>query len=126
MDTTEMDTTDEIAVEGHPYFQARLNHLESLHPVALLQHLEQGTLTQHLREITLRGMQAKAKLVCEENLPEDQANELVMHQIVADPAEESWLRDKRKRMKLRLLMDSYRMTLASLPRTYQSQSEITE
>jgi len=124
MDTI-MDTTDEIAVEDHPYFQARLNHLESQHPVALLRHLEQDTLTQHLREITLRGMQTKAKLVCEENLPEDQANELVMYQIVADPAEESWLRDKRKRMKLRLLMDSYRMKLSTLPRSYQSQNETT-
>ena len=40
-----------------------MDHLESRHPAALLSHLEQGTLTEHLREVTGRAMQAKGELV---------------------------------------------------------------
>jgi hypothetical protein len=50
-----MDTSDEIPLEDHRYFRARLDHLESRHPAALLSHLEQGTLTEHLREVTGRA-----------------------------------------------------------------------
>ncbi|HAU37794.1 MAG TPA: hypothetical protein DCX07_08770 [Phycisphaerales bacterium] len=121
-----MDTTDEIAVEDHRYFQARLAHLERQHPAALLAHLEQGTLTQHLREIAERGMQAKAKLVFERNMTPGQADELVMNQVVADPAERSRLRDPEGRMKLRRLLDRYKAEMPNLPRTYQSQNETTE
>ena len=80
-----MDTSDEIPLEDHRYFRARLDHLEMLHPMALLAFLEAGTLTLHLREVTGRGMQAKAELTFNQNVPEDQADELVMSQVVADP-----------------------------------------
>ncbi len=82
-----MDTSDEIPLEDHRYFQARLNHLETRHPAVLLNHLETGTLTEHLRELVLRALQTKADLVINKNIPEDQADELVMIQIVADPEE---------------------------------------
>lgn len=121
-----MDTRDEIAVEDHRYFQARLDHLEKQHQAALLNHLERGTLTEHLREVAGRGMQAKAELVIESHMTEDQADDFVMHQVVADPAERSRLRDKVKRARLRILLNCYKATLPDLPRTYQSQSEITE
>jgi hypothetical protein len=121
-----MDTRDEIPVEDHRYFQARLDHLEKQHKAALLNHLEQGTLTEHLREVAGRAMQAKAKLVFEKNFPEDMADDLVMIQVVADPAERSRLRDKVKRARLRMLLNCYKATLPNLTRTYQSQSETTE
>ena len=121
-----MDTSDEIPLEDHRYFQARLNHLENQNPVALLYYLEQATLTQHLREMTGQAMQARASLVFDRNTPEDQADELVMNQVVADPAEWSRLNDPASRMRLRTLLDRYKAALTSLPRTYQSQSEITE
>ena len=121
-----MDTRDEIAVEDYRYFQARLDHLERQHPAALLNHLERGTLTEHLREVATRGMQAKGKLMFERNVPEDQAEELVMNQGVADPAERSRLRGKVKRAKLRMLLDLYRAGIPELLRTYQSQSETIE
>ena len=124
METT--DTRDEIPLEDHRYFRARLDHLESRNPAALLNHLEMGTLTQQLRESTARGMQAKANLVINHHLPEDQADELVMNQVVADPQERSFLNDPASRRKLRTLLDRYRAALPDLPRTYQSQSEITE
>jgi hypothetical protein len=94
-----MDTSDEIPLEDHRYFGARLDHLESRHPAALLSHLERGTLTEHLRDVTGRAMQAKAELVFNQKLPEDQADELVMKQVVADPQEMSRLRDPASRMK---------------------------
>jgi hypothetical protein len=121
-----MDTSDEIPLEDHRYFGARLDHLESRHPAALLSHLEQGTLTEHLRQVTGRAMQAKADLVFNQNLPEDQADELVMNQVVADPQESSRLEVPTSRLKLRLLLDQYKATLPHLPRTYQSESEIIE
>lgn len=121
-----MDTSDEIPVEDHRYFRARLDHLEVQDSAALLNHLEQGTLTRHLREVTGQAMQARASLVFERNMPEDQADELVLNQIVADPAERSRLHDPASRTKLRTLLDRYKAGMPSLPRTYQSQSEITE
>lgn len=121
-----MDTSDEIPLEDHRYFRARLDHLETQHPAALLNYLEQRTLTKHLREITGRGMQAKAELVFHQNLSEDQADELVMDQVIADPQEQSHLNDPVSRTKLRLLLDRYKASLPDLPRTYLSQSETTE
>lgn len=121
-----MDTTDEIPPEDHRYFQARLDHIESHHPVMLLNHLENGTLTAHLREVTSRAMQAIGDLMFNKNLPQDQANELVMNQIVADPREKSQPLDPKRRANLRKLLDQYRAELPSLTRTYLSQSETIE
>lgn len=124
MDKT--DTRDEIPLEGHRYFRARLDHLETRNPAALLNHLEKGTLTDHLREVTLRAMHAKGNLVINHNLPEDQADEMVMNQFVADPEEQSRLDIPASRRELRMLLDRYKATLPDLPRTYQSQSETIE
>jgi hypothetical protein len=124
MDTT--DTNDEIPLEDHRYFRARLDHLETQNPAALLNHLEKGTLTEHLREVAGRGMQTKANLVINHKVPEDQADELVMSQVVADPEEQSRLDNPISRMKLRTLLYRYEATLPDLPRTYQSGSETTE
>jgi hypothetical protein len=122
-----MDTNDEIPLEDHRYFRARLDHLESRHPAVLLSHLERGALTEHLRDVTGRAMQAKGNLVINENMPEDQADEMVMHKVVADPEEPlSLLQDQARQNKLRSLMAAYRLAMPHLPRTYQSQSEITE
>ena len=121
-----MDTSDEIPLEDHRYFRARLDHLEMSNPMALLAFLEAGTLTSHLREVTGRAMQAKAELVINRNLPEDHADELVMNQVVADPQEQSRLDNPMMRRKLRMLLEQYKARLPRLPRTYQSQSEITE
>jgi len=127
MDTTDtMDTSDEIPLEDHRYFSARLDHLENQNPATLLTLLESGTLTEHLRIVTGWAMQVKAKLVFNQNLPEDQADEMVMSQVVADPAEQSRLTNRTSRMKLRTLLDQYKAALPHLPRTYQSQNEITE
>ena len=120
-----MDRSDEIPLEDHRYFRARLDHLENQHPAALLFHLETETLTEHLRDVTGRGMQAKAKLSLYENMAEDQADELVMNQLVADPEEQSRLDDSASRMKLRSLLDRYKASMSGLPRTYQSESETT-
>jgi hypothetical protein len=121
-----MDTTDEIPLEDHRYFRARLDHLESHHSAALLSHLERGTLTEHLRDVTARAMQAKANLVFNQKLPEDQANEMVMRQLIADPEEFSRIDDPMDRLKLRLLLEPYKEALSSLRRTYLSESETTE
>ncbi|HVT90641.1 MAG TPA: hypothetical protein VHD56_17430 [Tepidisphaeraceae bacterium] len=121
-----MDTSDEIPLEDHRYFRARLDHLETRNPAALLNHLEQETLTKNLRNVTGRAMQTQADLVINKNMPVDQADELVMNQIVADPAEQSRLDDPASRIKLRTLLDRYKATLSDLPRTYQSESETTE
>lgn len=124
MDT--VDTSDEIPLEEHRYFRARLHHLEARHPVALLHHLETETLTEHLRQVAGRAMQAKAKLVMNHMMPEDRADELVMSQVVGDPKEQSRLDDPDSRMKLKGLLDRYKAALPGLPRTYQSQSETIE
>ena len=121
-----MDTKDEIPLEDHRFFLARLNHLEQQNPAALLHHLENGTLTMHLREVIARAMQAKADLVINQKLPVDQADEIVMNQIVADPEELSQLYIPTSRTKLRTLLERYRKTLSYLPRTYLSENEITE
>jgi hypothetical protein len=121
-----MDTTDEIPLEDHRYFSARLDHMESQNPAALLSHLETGTLTEHLRDVTGRAMQVKANLVINQNLTEDEANEIVMNQVVADPQEQSELNDSAARLKLRLLLDPYKEAMLDLPRTYQSESETIE
>lgn len=121
-----MDTNDEIPLEEHRYFQARLHHLETRHPASLLHHLETETLTEHLRELTGRGMQAKANLVINHQMPEDRADELVMSQVVADPQEQSRLDNPASRTKLRALLERYKAALPDLPRTYQSQSETIE
>ena len=121
-----MDTHDEIPLEEHRYFRARLDHLETRNPALLRNHLEMGTLTQHLRDLTMRAMRAKAELVFNQNIPEDQADELVMNQIVANPQEMSPLQDATSRRKLRLLLDPYKAAMPYLRRTYQSESETTE
>lgn len=121
-----MDTSDEIPLEDHRYFSARLDHLEQLNPMELLRHLEDGTLTQHLREVTGRAMQAKANLVFNHQMPADQADELVMNQIVADPREQSRLDQPASGTKLQTLLNQYKAALPHLPRTYQSESETTE
>jgi hypothetical protein len=121
-----MDTTDEIPLEDHRYFWARLDHLERQHPVALLHHLENLTLTMHLREWTTLAMKTKARLVIEGKLTVSLADEWVMNQIVADPWECSQLYIPASRMRLRKLLELYRNTLPNLPRTYQSENEITE
>ncbi len=121
-----MDKADEIPLEDHRYFQARLGHLESRHSARLLGYLEDGTLTAHLRKVTCRAMRAVADLMFNKNLLQDQANELVMNQIVADPQEKSRLVDSKSRAKLRELLDQYRTGLPSLPRTYLSENETTE
>jgi len=121
-----METKDEIPLEDHRYFRARLNHLESQHPAALLIHLESGTLTDHLREVTARAMQASAELTINRNLPQDLADELVMNQIVADPREQSRLVDPSQMMRLRSLLDHYQAAAARLPRTYLSERETIE
>ena len=121
-----MDTTDGIPLEDHRYFAARLNHMESQHPVALLSHLERGTLTEHVRKVTSRAMQTRADLVFNQKLSEEQADELVMNQVVADPQEASRLVDPTSRAKLRQLLGQYRAELPTLPRTYLSESETTK
>jgi hypothetical protein len=121
-----MDTNDEIPLEQHRYFWTRLAHLEGQNPAALLNHLERGTLTDHLRDVTMRAMQAKAKLVFNQNLPEDQADELVVNQLVADPEEQSELYFPASRMKLRTLLQQYQRALPHLSQTYPSQSETIE
>lgn len=121
-----MDTTDEIPLEDHRYFQARLDHLESRHPARLLDYLESGTLTTHLRTVTCRAMQVLGNLVFKKGVPKDQANELVMNQVVADPQEQNHLNDPKRRAKLRKLLDQYRKELSSLPRTYLSENETIE
>lgn len=121
-----METSDEIPLEDHRYFLARLHHLEMQHPAALLNLLERGTLTQHLREMTSRGMVAIAELTFNQSLPADQADELVMNQLIADPQEKSHLNDRTSRLKLRLLLARYEREMHDLPRTYLSQSETTE
>jgi hypothetical protein len=120
------DTNDEISLEDHRYFRARLDHLESRNPAALLDHLEKGTLTDQLREMTLRAMEAKGNLVINYNFPVDQADEMVMNLVVADPEEQSRLDSPADRRKLRMLLDQYKAALPDLPRTYQSQSETIE
>ena len=122
-----MDTSDEIPVEEHRYFQARLDHLESRHPALLLNHLAEGTLTNHLRQVTMRAMQAKGSLVVYQNLPENQAEELVMEAIVTDPAEPfTPLRNGTERMEFWRLLADYKEQMPNLPRTYLSQSETME
>jgi hypothetical protein len=122
-----MDTHDEIPLEDHRYFRARLDHLESRQPAAVLSHLENGTLTEHLREVVMRAMRAKGDLVIERRVPEDQADELVMQQIVADAQQPlSLLSDPASRNKLRSLLMAYRTALPHLRRSYLSQNETTE
>jgi hypothetical protein len=122
-----MDTHDEIPLEDHRYFRARLDHLETRQPAVVLNHLENGRLTEHLREVVMRAMRAKGNLVIEQKVPEDQADELVMRQIVADPQEPlSLLSDPASRNKLRSLLTAYRTGLPHLHRTYLSKNETTE
>ncbi len=107
-----MDTTDEIPLEDHRYFRARLEYLESRHPAVLLHHLQSGTLTEHLRDITGWAMQTKADLVISQKLPMDQADEIVTHQIVADPlAPLSLLSEPTSRHRLRGLLLVYKTAL---------------
>jgi hypothetical protein len=127
MDTMDaMDTSDEIPLEDHRYFYARLEHLESRNPATLLTLLESERLTEHLRVVTGWAIQAKANLVVTQNMPEDQADELVMSRVVADPEEQSRLDNPASRIKLRTHLERYKAALPGLPRTYRSQSEIIE
>ena len=121
-----MGTSDEIPLEDHRYFYARLDHLESRNPATLLNLLERGMLTEHLRVVTAWAMQAKANLVINQNLPVNEADELVMSQVVADPQEQSQLDNAVSRMRLRMLLGQYKAALSILPRTYLSQNETTE
>lgn len=121
-----MDTFDEIPLEDHRFFRARLAHLESHQPKMLLDHLEKGTLTSHLRNRTSQAIKALGELVLNKQIPPDQAEELVMNQIVADPQEPvERLSDLASRRTLHLLLREYRKVMSMLPRTYQSQIEIT-
>jgi hypothetical protein len=121
-----MDTTDEIPLEDHRFFTVRLNHLESRHPAALLHLMGNGKLTDHLRQTTSRALQTLGDLVMNKNLPIDQAEEVVLNQIVADPREQSSLDDPKRRRMLKAFLDRYRAALPKFPRTYLSQSETTE
>ncbi|HVV71919.1 MAG TPA: hypothetical protein VHI52_10530 [Verrucomicrobiae bacterium] len=121
-----METTDEIALEDHRFFQARISHLERRHPVALLTFLEEKKLTAHLREVTVRAMRALGELTTHGAMRIDQAEELVMWQIVADPMEKSKLPGPMSRRKMRALLTRYQEQLPTLPRTYLSQNETTE
>ena len=127
MDTTDtMDTNDEIPLEEHRYFYARLDHLESRNPATLLNLLERGTLTEHLRLVTGWAMLTKANLEINQHMPENEADELMMSQVVADPQEQSRLDNAVSRMRLRMLLGQYKAALSILPRTYLSQNETTE
>jgi hypothetical protein len=77
------------ALKAHPYYRARLDHLESQNPRALLTHLENGTLSNHLLETADRAVQTEGNLVAKEKMEPESARELVMNQVVADPEEES-------------------------------------
>lgn len=120
-----MDTRDEIPLEDHRYFMGRLEHLEHRHPAGLLILMEQRKLTEHLRNVTRRAMQALGELV-NQNHSFEQADEIVMKQIVADPMERSRLHDPSSRRKLRYLLNRYKDAMPNFPRTYLSQSETTE
>lgn len=121
-----MDMRDEVPLEDHRFFWARLEHLERRHPVALLTYMEKRKLTQHLRETTTRAMQALSELVINRHMPLDRAEELVMHQIVADPMERSRLPDSCSRKKMRYLLTRYKAAIPNFTRTYLSQNETTE
>jgi hypothetical protein len=121
-----MDTNDEIPLEEHRYFWARLYHLEHRHPTALLLLMDQRKLTEHLRAVTRRAMRQFGELVVARDLPPDLADELVMNQIVADPTERSQLHDSFSRRKLRHLLNRYKDAIPKFTRTYLSQSETTE
>jgi hypothetical protein len=120
-----MDTKDEVALEDHRYFRARLEHLEHRHPAGLLSLMEQRKLTDHLRKVTRRAMQALGELISQK-LSFEQADEIVMNQIVADPMERSRLNDSFSRRKLRHLLNRYKDAIPKFTRTYLSQSETTE
>ena len=122
-----MDSFDEIPLEDHHFFAARLAYLETHQPKTLLDHLENDSLTCHLREQTNRAMNALGELALRKQIPLDQAEELVMSQIVADaqaPVEP--MNDPQARRKLQSLLQKYREAMPNLPRTYQSQLETTE
>jgi hypothetical protein len=121
-----MDTSDEIPLEHHRFFEARLDHLENCNPALLLSLLEEGTLTKHLRAVTARAMQTLGELVIHQNMPVDAANEMVMNQVVADPDERSRLTEASSHEKLQSLLERYRKVMPDLPRTYQSESETIE
>ena len=53
----------------------------------LLALLENGELSAHLRQTVMRAMRIRGRLVIEEKMADDAANELVMSQIVADISE---------------------------------------
>jgi len=120
-----MDTRDEIPLEDHRYFLARLEHLEHRHPAGLLSLIENRKLTDHLRNVTRRAMQTLGELVSQ-NHSFEQADDLVMRQIVADPMERSRLNDPAQRRKLRFLLNRYKDAMPNFTRTYLSQSETTE
>ncbi|HET7057995.1 MAG TPA: hypothetical protein VFI05_04640 [Nitrospiraceae bacterium] len=120
-----MDTRDEVPLEDHRYFWARLEHLEHRHPAGLLSLMEQRKLTEHLRGVTRRAMLALAALVYQ-NLSFEQADEMVMNQIVADPLERSRLNDSFSRRKLRHLLNRYKDAIPKFTRTYLSENETTE
>ena len=71
-------------------------------------------------------MQAKANLVFKQKLPVDQADELVISQMIADPKELSRIEEPMDRLKLQLLLEPYKEVLPFLRRTYLSENETTE
>jgi hypothetical protein len=121
-----MDTRDEIPLEDHRYFLARLTHLEHRHPAGLLSLMEQQKLTEHLRSVTRIAILALTELVINGKMSIEQAEDLVMNQIVADPMERSRLNDPASRRKLRHLLNRYKDAIPKFTRTYLSQSENTE
>lgn len=121
-----MDTIDEIPLEEHRYFWARLEHLEHRNPAALLNLMEQRKLTEHLRSVTKRALRQFGELLLTKNLIPGEADELVMNQIIADPMERSQLHDSFSRRKLRHLLNRYKDAIPKFPRTYLSESETTE
>ena len=122
-----MDTFDEIPLEDHRFFATRLAYLETHQPKTLLDLLENGSLTAHLRETTSRAMKALGESMLNNQIPADQAEEIVMSQIVTEPREAAErLSNPQSRRKLHRLIREYRKGIQNLPRTYQSHLETIE
>jgi len=117
-----MDGNEGVPLEEHRYFWARLEHLEHRHPAGLLSLMEQRKLTDHLREVTRRALGALAELV-RQGMSFEQADEIVMSQILADPRDRSRLNDSFKRRKLRHLLNRYKDAVPNFTRTYVKESE---
>lgn len=106
-----------IALEDHAYFRARLAHLEHRHPAGLMNLLTERTLTHHLRTQTAKAIRRYNRLVDEEQVPAETADDIVNREI-SNPAERSKLYDPQSRRRLRSMLNRYKDALATLPRTY--------